>query len=367
MNTYTGVLGLCSDSIIESNNFADTLEHAVYNYGPNSKIAKNISLRNIAASSYQSLAIFDKLIDNEAIDCFAGIGMTGQGELRGNTITRADLFAISWRKLPTDPTTAVYRDLVLVGNVMSSHGLQPCLDIAMENRVIGFDMVNNSIVYSGIDTTNGATRLEGVGVDGSIEQFLIDGMRVEGSPIYAMNLKKFKNGKVTNCRAFNVNASIADVAYRMFNCTNVEFTGNAANDSRVTKKTNTILFASTGDGNTNINAHHNTGEDLGITTALCVVPNDCNPISNGSNGKGNLEVFSADNAATQTITTGVAESIRPQSLVILVPANATAMLIQRGVDYVEVKTVGAATVTIGTNSGNPIGTTGAIFKMEVIS
>lgn len=368
---YSGIFGTSAHGDWSGNNFHGLLEHGLYNNGVFQTLTNNNCKDITTAAAIQSFSTDTTISNNTILDCaFGGIALQGASRsiIDSNTMSNIGLSGISLRKKSADASTVTYTNVTISNNTIGHTGVQSAIDVAMEANITDLFIHDNNITATADSSTFGSVRMQvlaAASVGGENLQYHRN--HVNGSQIYGLYLSRFINSKVSQSTFRNTNQSGAnDMSARFFECTNIEFNRNTvfgdANNSR-------ILFAATADTNVQILATDNNMISPNVSTGtLCTVPTGEQALRNGQDSFGTMQVFEAANAVTEVFNTGAALSSRSAvSRISVVPLSAVAEAAQRGANYLEVKSIGNATFTLGTNSGAALGVAGAFYKYEVVS
>ena len=365
---YSGIFGVCINSTYSNNIFADLNEHAIYNYGAGCVISKNVISNIATAGAIQCFSTEQSIVGNIIRDCgFGGIAIAkgSNSIIANNVLENVGISGISLRKFGTDPNSSTYQNISIVNNTIDYYGIQSAIDVALECNVIELLIKDNNVKAVNADAVRGPIRLECLSpatVGGINLQFT--GNSVNGSPIYGAYVRGFKRSKFIGNNWRGLNTSGSDLAVRMFNCESIEFANNSCDGDGTTSR---ILYAVTAEGNVGINAHDNNINNPLAYAKICYVPTGEIARRTGQDNFGSEGWFAADNAATQVINTGAAVSCRAGSLIKIIPTNRLGELIQQRVNYLELKSVGNGTFTVGTASGSPTGIDGATFAYEILT
>lgn len=363
---YSGVFSVCKDANISLNSFDSLIEHGVYANATGCIIEGN-HFRNIdAAGAIQSFN-GGTITNNRFEDCAFGqilVARPNNTVITGNVAVNAGSSGISVRTGNGDPSSTVYKNLIISNNIIDFVGSQSAIDVSLNCSIDGLIVAGNQITNAAGSGVYGPVRLEvtaAADIDG--RDITVTGNTINGSEIYAIYLKRFAGGKVIGNTTRNTNKSSANIPVRFFGCSDIEFSNNTIHGSLTTSS---ALFASDGDGNSRVLAFNNNCIGLsGLSGAICTVPTGSSAYGNGRNTKGSKGKFQPANVSTAVISDGAAESVRPPGLVVLSAANSVAATIQSGANRISVTSVGDGQFTWATDSGGAIGTTGAIFFYEI--
>ena len=363
---YSGVFSVCKDAVVIGCTFDNLLEHGVYlNAADN--VVTGCVFRNIQTGA--GLQSFNGVtaVSNKFIDCSFGsilVQRPNDTVISSNSIVNSGLSAIAIRRGNADTSSAVYRNLVISDNSITFSGSQSAIDVAVEAELEQVNITSNTVYSTSSENTYGPIRIDAI--TAGVGRYLnFSDNIVNGSNIYGLYLRRYENSSVKNNTFIDVNKTTTDLAVRFFNCSKVVFDSNTVEAGT---NTNRVLFAQSGDGNTNITASNNNGIGLVSTTgAICdVTLADSSRHSNGRDSLGTKGIFTPANVATATVSDGAAGSVRSPGLVAITPANNVAEIIQAGPQQLRVTTISDGSFTWSTASGSAIGTTGATYMYEII-
>ena len=363
---YSGVFSVCKDAIFIGCTFDDLLEHGVY-LNATDNVVTGCVFRNIQTGA--GLQSFDGVtaVSNKFIDCSFGsilVQRPNDTVISSNSIVNSGLSAIAIRRGNADTSSAVYRNLVISDNSITFSGSQSAIDIAVEAELEQVNITSNTVYSTSSENTYGPIRIDAI--TAGVGRYLnFSDNIVNGSNIYGLYLRRYENSSVKNNTFIDVNKTTTDLAVRFFNCSKVVFDSNTVEAGA---NTNRVLFAQSGDGNSNITASNNNGIGLVSTTgAICdVTLTNSSRHSNGRDSLGTKGIFTPANVASATVSAGAAGSVRSPGLVAITPANNIAEIIQAGAQQLRVTTISDGSFTWSTASGSAIGTTGATYMYEII-
>lgn len=355
---YSGVFGTSRHSIFAMNTGKSVLEHLIYNNGFGAKILYNDVDDSGLAAAYQSFADHVLIEGNRAINCLGGLQVTTLDGVRiiGNDFSEGiSLSGIAVRTKTGAVVDSVEYDVIIANNRVAVTGAQSPIDVAMTTGLRSLIITGNTVSGGpapGAGGDEGNIRIRYVtGVAGNLRNVTISGNTHRECAGYAVVLRGVQHFKIHNEMIRDANGTTSTTAMRLFSCVNGEVFGNTVEDTRGTKLTAQILFASTADGNSNILAHDNNAVNLlTSTSAICQVPTGERSVNNGQNSLGTTGQFTMTATASLVVDSTVsaqAASTRTGALVEISPFGKAAVDQQAGVKrlYVSAATTGSFTVT----------------------
>lgn len=355
---YSGVFATSRNSVFAMNTGKSVLEHLIYSNGYGAKILHNDVDDAGLAAAYQSFGDHTLIEGNRAINCLGGLQVTTLDGVRiiGNDFSEGiSLSGIAVRTKTGAVPDSVEYDVVIANNRVAVTGAQSPIDVAMTTGLRGLIITGNTVSGGPIPGASGDEaniRIRYVtGAAGNLRNVTISGNTHRDCAGYAIALRGVEQFKVCGETIRNANVTTSTVAMRFFSCVNGEVYDNTAEDTRGTKITAQILFASTADGNANIHAHDNNAVNLLTSTSpICQVPTGERSVNNGQNSLGNTGQFTMTATVSLVVNSAVsaqAASTRTGALVEISPLGKAAVDQQAGVKrlYVSAATTGSFTVT----------------------
>lgn len=360
---YSGIFGTSRETVFAFNRGVSLLEHMIYNNGYGARIVYNCIDDSGLAAGYQSFAEDCLIQGNIAKNCLGALQVTTLDGVRvmDNDFSEGiSLSGIAIRTKTGAPVDHLENDVIVSGNRVAVTGAQSPIDIAMTTAIRGLIICNNTVSGGpepGASGDEANIRIRYVtGTAGLFRNVTIHGNTHRDCAGYAIALRGVQQFKVHGENVRNANGTSSTVAMRFFGCINGEVYNNTVEDTRGTKLTAQILFASTADGNANILAHDNNGVGLLTSTSpICQVPTGERSVNNGQNSLGNNGTFTMTAAASLVVDSTVspqAASTRTGALVELTPLGKAAVDQQAGAKrlYVSAATTGSFTVTTSDGS-----------------
>ena len=357
---YSGVFATSRNSVFAMNTGKSVLEHLIYSNGYGAKILHNDVDDAGLAAAYQSFGDHALIEGNRAINCSGGVQVTTLDGVRiiGNDFSEGiSLSGIAVRTKTGAASDSVEYDVVIANNRVAVTGTQSPIDVAMTTGLRGLIITGNTVSGGpapGNSGDEGNIRIRYVtGAAGNLRNVTISGNTHRDCAGYAIAMRGVQQFKIHDETIRNANGTTSDVAMRFFSCTNGEVYNNTVEDTRGTKLTARILFASTADGNSSISAHDNNGVTLLASgNALCAVPTNELGFNNHQDSLGNVGLFTMTAAASLVVDSAVSKqttSIRAGATVVIEPLNKAAVDQQAGVKRLYVSAVAAGQFTVSTS------------------
>lgn len=361
---YSGIFCTAKFSKLLHNDIKSVLEHGVYNYGEDCIIGFNTIDDSGIAAGIQVFAPRNIVVYNEIKNCANGgilLENPDAGRVTGNVIWEGiGLYGIAVRTFTGTSPSAFMEDLIISENRLRvPSSVQSTIDVVLGHSFRDLKIINNHV--------SGGPLSGGSGREAAIKVYVlsdagnpglgleISGNTVRGCAQFAVVIDRVQDFSVNNNKIVDANATSSDIAIRIFSSSNGVVDRNSVRDTRGTKLTSRIVFATTADLNSNILASGNNGIALlSSANPLCQLPTGAIGYNNGENSLGTNGTFTMTATTGLVVDSGVspqAASVRAPALIELTPVGKAAADQQAGSKRLYVSGVGAGFFNIATSDG----------------